>query len=143
MILVKDGTVLKWIILTCSTLQTVNQSSNGSFSFSGARCIFAAVLFLIVGLISGMKFTLDFLPYSLAFAVAYTCAILFFFLAISEGSLSLTTLITSYSLILPTLYGILFLNDKVSSLLIIGLILLVISLTLVNFENKNENKKSP
>lgn len=135
------------LIVIFSSLQGVTtkefnkKSSNGSFSFSGARCLVAGVFFLALALISGIKFTPEFLPYSISFAASYTCAILFFFLAIGEGSLSLTSLITSYSLILPTLYGILFLNDNITTLLIIGLVLLIISLALVNIESKGEKKK--
>jgi drug/metabolite transporter (DMT)-like permease len=65
---------------------------------------------------------------------------LFAFFAIQEGSMSLTALISSYSLLIPTFYGLVFGNEKISVFLILGLITLVISLffTIYNKDEKNE-----
>ncbi len=60
-------------------------------------------------------------------------------MAVKTGSLALTSLITSYSLIIPTLYGIIFLKNPTGLLFYIGLFLLIASLFLVNFE-KGEKK---
>jgi drug/metabolite transporter (DMT)-like permease len=52
--------------------------------------------------------------------------------------LSLTSLFISYSLLLPTFYGLIFLGDKVSIFFAPAIILLVTSLFLIN---KRSDKK--
>lgn len=57
--------------------------------------------------------------------------------AIGCGSLSVTSLIFSFSLLIPTLYGLFFLNEPVEVGFFPGLVLLIISLILIN---KKEDK---
>ena len=53
-------------------------------------------------------------------------------MAIRTGMFSLSSLMTSYSLIIPTLYGILFLGDSIGAWGYSGIVLLLISLYLLN-----------
>ncbi len=86
-------------------------------------------------------FDVAILPYAIIFGLGYGSAVLCSILAISCGSLSLTSLITSYSLIIPTLYGMFFLNEEISLFLIVGLLLLMASLFLINFVKGNKRDK--
>ena len=52
------------------------------------------------------------------------------------GSLGVTMLIFSYSLIIPTFYGVIVLKEPVSYFTWIGLSLLAVSLFLLNFKNE-------
>lgn len=117
------------------TKKAYNQktSNQGTFVFSALSTLAAALFFLLS---SGGKlnFVSGLYPWSLAFAVSYGFAVVFSFLAISCGSLALSSLVLSYSLVLPTLFGILFLNEPVSPWLFIGLAFLCISLLLINFK---------
>ena len=79
------------------------------------------------------------IPYSIGFSVAYATALAGNFLAIESGPLALTTLICSYSLIMPTFHGVFVYGDKLDLIGIIGLILLAISLFLIN--EKDDNTK--
>ena len=58
----------------------------------------------------------------------------------SNLPLSLTCLVTSFSLIIPTLFGIFALREPVSTNLFIGLGLLAAALVLINLEEKGEKK---
>lgn len=78
-------------------------------------------------------------PYAVLFAFSYAMSTVFFIKAIACGSLALSSLISSYALMLPTFYGLVFLKDSVSIGLFPGLILLVISCILIN--KKDENSK--
>lgn len=133
-------------ITLCLTLQNIAKKAygkkavNGTFTFSAASAFFAVLFFLCTSF-SGFEFKFEFVPYSIGFAVSYAAATVCSVLAFFEGSLSLSSLIISYSLILPTLYGIIFLDEGVTPLFIIGIILLVVSLVLVNSEKKGEAKK--
>ena len=113
--------------------------SGGAMSYSAASCVAALVVFLII---SGGKltFSTEFLPYSLLFALSYSVTVVTGMLAILVGPLSLTCLVTSFSLIVPTLYGIFVLQEPVSTNLFIGLGLLAAALVLINLEEKGEKK---
>ncbi len=98
-----------------------------------------AALFFIFQINFPFQMDIKVLPYSFLFGLGYGSAVLFSVLAISCGSLALTALISSYSLIIPTLYGLIFKGDEISAFLIIGLLFLMISLFLINFVNEKDN----
>lgn len=114
--------------------------NNGTYLFNAICTLSAAILFLCTDE-NGFDFETALIPYVIGFAVAFGSAILFTFLAIREGSLSFTSLATSYSLIIPTLYGLLFLNESAGLFLYIGITLLVCSLFLIN-NRKDDGKFS-
>ena len=106
------------------------RTGGGVYFFTLLSAAAAMLFFLVTG--GKPEFSAALLPYSAAFGTAYAVAVVFSVMAVSCGSLSLTTLINSYSLMLPTFYGLLFLREPVSTGLIPGLGLLIVSLVLVN-----------
>lgn len=104
-----------------------------TFLFMTFSAISAMLFFLIM---SGGKLTfeLSILKYSVAFAAAYIAASVGLFFALRFGPLSITSLIISYSLIIPTLYGVFFLNEVVGIIGIVGIIMLCVSLFLLNIK---------
>ncbi|MBQ4137095.1 MAG: EamA family transporter [Clostridia bacterium] len=111
-----------------------NSASHINVFLYNAVTSFSSMLFFLVA--AGGRFELSsaYLPYSLAFGTACFCALAGLVLALKNGSLSLTSLITSYSLILPTLHGMIFLNERVGYLSLIGIAFLLVSLVLINFK---------
>lgn len=103
----------------------------GAYTFV-AVSVAAACLFFVFSSGFDLTFSTEFLGYSAGFAITYAIAVVFSFLAITSGPLSITALIFSYSLVLPTLYGMIFLGEEASVTLIIGLCLLAVSLFLIN-----------
>lgn len=81
-------------------------------------------------------FSWRYVPYSAGFALSYAAANLFTFLAVREGPLSLTCLVNSYALLVPALYGMIFLHEEIGAFGIVGIILLAVSLFLINREKK-------
>ena len=139
-----NALLLLTIVVFVSVQQVTKKAYNskvtgGTLSFSAASCVAALVVFLIT---SGGKlnFNTEFLVYSVLFAVSYSVAVVLGVLAISTGPLSLTSLLTSFSLLIPTFYGILVLDEPVSPNLFLGLILLAAALVLINIEKKGEKK---
>lgn len=108
----------------------------GTYLFNAVSIFFALIFFVIT--MKNPIFSTEYLIYSFIFALSYITAGVFSFLAIKEGSLSLSSLIISYSLLVPSAYGLIFQNEKFTLFLLMGLTLLIISLFLINFENKNE-----
>lgn len=110
---------------------------NGVYTFSTLSCLSAAVFFALTA--SEFHWNTELLPYGIFFALSYGTATIFSILALSYGPLSLTALISSFSLMIPTFYGLIFLKDPVSFGLYPGLALLAASLFLINKKGNTAN----
>lgn len=129
-------------IILCLSMQNVakkmyTQKSNGGVYVFGVLTCFSAAGFFIVTS-GGFEWNVKIIPYSLAFALAYCTTMIFSVIAINCGSLSLTNLMVSYSLMIPALYGLLFLDEQVSFGFYPGIVLLAVSLFLINQRGKQE-----
>lgn len=105
-------------------------------------CSFCTAFFALLVFVfsSGFKFSFDvgLLSYAISMGVIYgTCTVCLTF-ALKCGDLSISGLIISASLILPTLYGIIFLHNPITVFFVIGLCVLAASLVLVNLGGKKE-----
>lgn len=109
---------------------TDKNGGKSAYTFCAMVSIVAMLFFVLTS--GSLCFSVSLLPYSLGFAAAYSIATVFAVISVSCGLLSLTSLIISYSLMIPAFYGIIFLGDSFDALFIIGMILLVISLLLIN-----------
>ncbi len=132
---------MSYLLLSCTTAALTLQSvfaKQFQRKTKGASVMFAALAgasaLLFFRVLSGfpMEIPKEVLPYSLAFSVAYSSSILALVIAIGCGKLSVTALINSYSLVIPTLYGVIFLGEELTVFSYIGFALLAISLFLVN-----------
>lgn len=112
---------------------TRRASGKGVYLFS-LLSGFAAMLFFMLTS-KGFQWNVELIPYAIAFALSYSAANVFTVLAVAHGSLSVSSLIISYSLMIPTAYGLIFLKDPMGAGFIIGLILLAVSLFLTNGKN--------
>ena len=113
----------------------------GAYSFSFGRVVFGLLVFVIVALCGdGFKIKAGVIPYSLAFALAYSVAVIFSTLALATGPLSLTALISQYSLLVPTMYGVIVLGERTSVWFYVGVALLAASLLLVNLKIEKKKK---
>lgn len=134
------------LCVVTTTIQSVfkkhfgQKGIKGDFIYSGMVTLFALVFFLITA--KDLVFQSEMLPYSFAFAAVYAGGTITSVLALRWGSLAITSLVMSYSLVIPTLYGLIFLNETVGSLQIIGLCILLVSLFLVKGERPPADKKT-
>ena len=137
------------LIFLCTVTLTVQNVFRKQFSLrcQGGDCFFnttvsffALLFFLLTA--DRISFSTEILPYSVGFAAVFALATVCLGLAIKTGSLAITSLIISYSLIIPTLYGFVFLNEKITALKCGGILLLLISLFLVRSETKDKDKTS-
>lgn len=112
------------------------KSQGGSLTFNTMTVLFAGLFFLVTS--GNMQFDLAFVPYSILFALSYSTAIIGVQLAISCGSLALSSLITNYSLVLPTLYGLVVLKEPAGAAQYGGLLMLAVSLYLVRGSEEQE-----
>ncbi len=91
-----------------------------------------SIIFFLLWSRGNLKFDLTTTLYAVGFGICFLTCMTGMGFAIKYGSLSLTSLVLSYSLIIPTLHGIIFLKEAVKPALIIGLLLLLASLYLIN-----------
>ncbi len=108
-------------------------------TYSGLVTAFSLVFFVATGW--GSAFGPEIIPYSLGFAAAYVVCTVTNVLALNWGSLAITSLILSYSLVIPTLYGLIFLNEPLGIGKLIGLGVLCVALFLVKGEELPQKKK--
>ena len=108
-----------------------NKNCGGVFIFNSLTVLAAGLFFLFTAEMP-LSFTAEMVPYSVGFALAYATASIFSMLAILEGALSLSSLAISFSLLIPTLWGLFFYGDDASIWFFIGFGLLLISLVLIN-----------
>lgn len=132
------------IIIACISGQNITKkmytkkaNGSGAYLFSACTALFSMLFFIVT--MKNFEWESGIIPYSIAFALSFAVSNLFGVLAIGAGPLSLSSLMISYSLMIPTFYGVFFLKEPISIFFLTGLCLLVISLFLVN----KKNDKSP
>jgi drug/metabolite transporter (DMT)-like permease len=113
-----------------------NRCTGGVFFFSGLVSVFAMSLFIAVN--REWYFEARLLIPSAGFALSYAAATVFAVLAMKYGSLALSSLIISCSLLIPTFYGMIALSEPVRATLIVGLVMLVGALVMINYRKEKK-----
>lgn len=114
-------------------MYTQKAARDSVFLFSALTAFFAMLFFIAT--LKDFIWNVEIIPYAFAFAISFAVTVVFNVLAVAHGPLSLSSLMISYSLMIPTFYGIVFLKEPISPYFLIGLGLLSISFFLVNKKN--------
>lgn len=117
-----------------------NRFSGGVYLHSATIAFFSLLFFAAVN--REWSFRVEMLVPAFAFALAFSSALAFTVLAVKNGSLANTSLIISYSLLIPCFYGVLFLDEPIGWTLIVGVALLAISLFLTNYQKSADGEKA-
>ena len=104
---------------------------SGVFFFAGMISFFAMCFFAAVN--RDWTWSNELILPAVSFGLSYAAATVFVVLAIKSGSLAKTTLITSYSLMVPAFAGLIVLRESLGIPMLVGLVLLVVSLWLTNY----------
>lgn len=140
------NTIILIITVICYSAQSVFQKiyneiqpnkGIGSLYLFNISMTFSALIFFFIASRGNLTFHIPTLLFGVGFGICYGTAFLFNLLAVRNGPMSMTVLIVSYSLIVPALYGILFLNETVKLSITMGIVLLLLSILLIN---KKSNK---
>ena len=107
---------------------------SGVFFFAGMISFFAMCFFAAVN--RDWTWSNELILPAVSFGLSYAAATVFVVLAIKSGSLAKTTLITSYSLMVPAFAGLIVLREPLGIPMLVGLVLLVLSLWLTNYRKK-------
>ena len=104
---------------------------SGVFFFAGMISFFAMCFFAAIN--RNWTWSSELILPAVGFGLSYAAATVFVVLAIKSGSLAKTTLITSYSLMVPAFAGLFVLREPLGIPMLVGLVLLVLSLWLTNY----------
>jgi len=132
------------LAVTCQNVfkQKFNDKcKSGTFFFTGMIAIFAMAFFIAIN--RDTYYTARLIGPSAAFALSYASATFFAVLAIRYGSLAKSCLIISFSLLVPSFYGLLCLDEQISPELVFGTLLLIVSLILINYAKEETQEKAP
>ncbi len=106
--------------------------------------LIGATVLLFYAIYGQFRFSYDdtTLLYGLLFGGAYCIGYIFQIKALKVGSVSLTSLLLSYSLLVPILFGVIYYHDSVGVPFWIGLGLLLVALFLVNYNPADKSASS-
>lgn len=134
--------ILLLITVVCIVLQSLitkqynlKTERTNTYIFVSVLSVAAAIFFLIAAK-GKLEFNFYVMLYSMAFALAYGSGFFGMVKAIEYGPLSISTLISQFSLLIPTLYGIIILSENLKFIGYIGIAFLLVSLVLVNAKNE-------
>ncbi len=118
------------------------KGASSPFLFTAFGALFSGLFFLCY---NKFQFNLDkhTVIMAILFSVCYLVCDVTALLAMERGSISITSMFGFFSLLLPTLFGIVYWNEAAKPLFWIGILLFCISIVLVNInitENKEKNK---
>ena len=135
MVLVYLVTVILGVAIQNILKKSYTQKTHGQgiYVFSLITSFSALVFFAFSS--KNIQFDSGLIKYALFFALSYAISQVCITESVFCGSLSLTSLFVSYSLMIPTFYGFIFLKDSVGMWFIPGIALLCLSLYLTNKKN--------
>lgn len=105
--------------------------------FNINKAVIGTVLFLVLGLANGFSWHFYTMFFGALYGISLCISMHTGFKALSMGPMALTSVIASFSLIIPFLFGIVFWNESLTLLTFIGIILLLISVLLINIKKES------
>ncbi len=109
------------------------------FFFNGGLSIAWILVLSLFSLISGdFRISAGSAFYGTVYGIIICLFLLFKNLALTSGPVSLSTLIGSCPFILTTIYGVIFMNQDINAMQILGMVMIMISLTLCVCPKKGE-----
>ena len=100
--------------------------------FNINKAISGIVVFMIWGLIQGFSFHLPTVLFGISYGISLCISMHTGFKALAIGPMALTSIIASFSLLIPFFFGICFWNEPLTFYGICGIILLLFSILLIN-----------
>ncbi len=145
---------MDYLYLSLSTIFFAVGSISGSYynqktsKLKNASVLYVLGVLLTVLIFWGVSYAVDFsfdarvLPYALVFGAFYTMGSAGQLYALKHGPVSLTAFLIQLSLIATTIWGFFFWNTLFTTLVAVGLLLVVISLFLCLYAGKTQEKLS-
>ena len=100
------------------------------FNFNKATA--GSILFLIFALLSGFSLHLPTIAYGLAYGTTLCISMHAGFRALAIGPMALSSIIASFSLVIPFIVGVVFWSEELTLFKLVGVVLLLCSILLIN-----------
>ena len=117
-------------------IASTKEKIDGSMDFNALK-VGASLLFFLLISFYRMQYHLPTVLFALGYGFGLFFSTLFGYMALMCGSMAITSLIASYSVIIPFLFGIVFLNESVGYMRILGVVLLLVSMYLLKYQSGN------
>lgn len=122
-----------------STLSKQYASRGGNANlYNINKTLVGLLVFLIVGLCSGLTFHMPTALLGIGYGTALSISNYAGFTALSMGPMALTSIIASFSLVIPFAVGITVWGESLSVLGVIGIVLLFSSIVLLNYKKSKD-----
>lgn len=108
-----------------------------SLPFNINKALIGTILFLVLGFMSGFSWHLETMLLGLFYGISLCVSMHAGFKALSIGPMALTSIIASFSLLIPFLFGIILWNETLTLLKFIGIILLLFAIFFINIKKEN------
>ncbi len=127
--------------VTCSAGQSAlgkqyAKSGGASLPFNVNKAAIGTVMFLAFALIKGFSLHASTMFFGVCYGISLSISMHTGFKALSIGPMSLTSIIASFSLIIPFLFGIVFWEEEFNWLKLVGIIFLLTSILLINIKRE-------
>lgn len=138
--------ILYLLIVTSSATQSAtgklfSKKSSDSAVFNMLKADSAFVVFALMALF-GFEFHLPTLFYGMAYGLLMCVSMYAGYQAISRGPLALSSMLVSFSVAIPVLWGVLFAGESITLVRAIALALLCVAIVAVNFDKFKSSEKS-
>lgn len=124
-------------MIFCAGFRSVLNKQNGRMNgepslFNLWRAVSAFVLFLLLALISGFQMHYPTLIYGAIYGVLFCVSCFSGLQALSRGPLSITSSLVAFSLVLPCVFGAVFLHETIGVFDVIGFVFIIGAILLMN-----------
>ena len=123
--------------VACSAGQSLlskQYAKNGGDScvFNINKTVAGIVVFIIWGLIQGFSFHLPTVFFGIGYGISLCVSMNMGFRALAAGPMALTSVVASFSLLIPFFFGVCFWNEPLTFFGVCGIIMLLLSIMLIN-----------
>ncbi len=139
-------TILIYLTIVCftaiqsSSTKLYSTTNDDSVSFNMIKTLSAFLLFAIIGL-GGISFHTGTVIYGIAYGILLTVSMHCGYMSLALGPMSLTSMIVSFSVIIPIVFGVSFLNEKLNAFKMIGMALFIVSIVFANAKKPSTGMK--
>lgn len=137
------------IFFICIVIFTVIQSSStkifsrindNSTVFNKIKTSTAFFIFVLMS-ISGIRLHGGTAVYGCVYGLLLCISLHGGYMALATGPMSLTSMIVSFSVLIPIIYGVCFCGEKLNMIKIIGILLFVVAIVFTNINKESQNNK--
>lgn len=139
--------IIYLLIVSCSAVQSAATKFSGKdgtspIIFNAFKSSSALALFTILATVMGFRFHFSTVLLGAAYGVCLSLSMYTGYKALTLGPMALTSMLVSFSILLPVLWGFTVLDEKINYWQAIAFILLVFAIFMTNADKLKKGKKS-